>query len=135
MWTLLLAVLLPAASAWSGTPKPSDGAQLLRVAAPGVQLIMVEQRGCQYCLKWDRDVGRVYAKTSEGRFAPLRRVGRDAALLKPFAPVVYTPTFILTRNGSEVGRITGYPGEPYFWEELGVMLQAIGHLPPGAGKS
>jgi hypothetical protein len=132
---LLVAGLLPAASAWSIGPRPSKRAPLVPVAATGAQLIMVEERGCQYCLKWNRDVGRVYARTSEGRFAPLRRVGRDAAVLKPFAPVIYTPTFILTRNGSEVARITGYPGEPYFWEELGVMLRAIGHMTAEPDKS
>jgi hypothetical protein len=92
---------------------------------------MVDEKGCHYCQKWNRDVGRVYSKTAEGRFAPLRRVGRNAGVLKQYAPIVYTPTFILTRGGREVGRITGYPGEPYWWEELSGLLGAVGYSPVG----
>lgn len=139
--TALLAALVPVlVTAVSGAAAglklrtiPQGVAQGVTVAAAGIRLIMVEQRGCQYCLKWDRDVGRVYPKTSEGRFAPLRRASRDATVLKNFAPVIYTPTFIVTRNGAETGRISGYPGERYFWEELGVLLREIGYVPNDAG--
>lgn len=87
----------------------------------GVVLIMVEEAGCRFCLRWDAEVGRHYAASAEGRQAPLRRVKRGAAELAPLAPVIYTPTFILAQ-GSRVGRITGYPGESYFWEELEALL-------------
>lgn len=94
--------------------------------AQDLRLVMVEERGCRYCIKWNQDVGRGYARTPEGSAAPLMRVKRDATVLKGLAPVVYTPTFILLRNGGELGRITGYPGQMYFWEELTVLLQAHG---------
>jgi hypothetical protein len=131
---VLVTVVSGAAAGLKPRTIPQGVPQGVTVAAAGIQLIMVEQRGCQYCLKWDRDVGRVYPRTSEGRFAPLRRVGRNAAALKNFAPVIYTPTFIVTRNGAETGRISGYPGEPYFWEELGVLLRDIGYVPNDAGR-
>jgi len=104
-----------------------SGAALLQPARAGsATLIMVEERGCIYCLRWDKDVGRGYARTAEGRAAPLRRVRRDAGVLRALAPVVYTPTFILVRDGREVGRITGYPGQLYFWDELSDMMAKAG---------
>lgn len=104
----------------------------VRSQAQDLRLVMVEERGCRYCIKWNQDVGRGYAHTPEGSAAPLMRVKRNAPVLKGLAPVVYTPTFILLRNGGELGRITGYPGQMYFWEELTVLLQAHG-VRTGAG--
>jgi hypothetical protein len=95
-------------------------------AAAPFRLIMVEERGCRYCMRWDAEVGAVYPSTREGRFAPLQRVGRDAPALGAYAPVIYTPTFIVARDGEEVGRITGYPGKSYFWEELAQILEPLG---------
>jgi hypothetical protein len=129
-FNLILVFLILAAAVWGASRIAS--AEAIRLAAGRVQLIMVDEKGCHYCQKWNRDVGGVYARTAEGRFAPLRRVGRDAGVLRNFKPVVYTPTFILVRNGGEEGRITGYPGEAYFWEELGVLLNAVGYARRGA---
>lgn len=89
-----------------------------------MRLVMVEERGCRYCLAWDREVGRSYGASAEGRLAPLVRVGRSAPVLASLKPVVYTPTFILIDGGDEVGRITGYPGAAYFWEELAALIAA-----------
>ncbi len=90
---------------------------------------MVEEKGCRFCKKWDAEIGRAYPKSAEGRFAPLKRVRRGAADIKGFNPVVYTPTFIVVRSGEEVGRITGYPGQDYFWSELTPILSAAGFVP------
>jgi hypothetical protein len=87
---------------------------------------MVDDPACQYCRRWNKEVGAGYAQTPEGRAAPLKRVGRNSKALSDFAPVVYTPTFILVREGREVGRITGYPGQFFFWEELSALLQSAG---------
>ncbi len=95
-------------------------------SAPTVGLIMVDDPACSYCKRWHRDVGGGYGRTAEGRAAPLQRVGRDAKVLRNFAVVVYTPTFILVRDGREVGRITGYPGQFYFWEELASLMSSAG---------
>jgi hypothetical protein len=35
---------------------------------------------------------------------------------------VFTPTFILIQDGTEVGRIEGYPGEDFFWPLLAGMI-------------
>ena len=122
---MLALVALLAVSLWLG----AGPSRALAGADTGVRLVMVEEKGCRYCKAWDADIGGIYHKTSEGRFAPLKRVRRGAPEIKGFNPVVYTPTFILVRSGEEVGRITGYPGKGYFFEELEVLLSAIGYFP------
>jgi thioredoxin-related protein len=94
-------------------------------ADSGFALVMVEQRGCGYCKAWHADVGPEYPITPEGRFAPLR-VADLHALPEDLGLVrrpVFTPTFILTRDGQEIGRIEGYPGEDFFWVLLDRLLQ------------
>ena len=39
--------------------------------------------------------------------------------------ILYTPTFVLMDQGAEVGRITGYAGEEFFWGLLGVELKKL----------
>lgn len=99
--------------------------QTRMAAAQEWQLVLIEQHGCAYCARWNRDVAPEYPLTPEGHFAPLRRV--DLAQPLPgdltFATrPVYTPTFILMRDGTEVSRLEGYPGEDFFWGLLGRML-------------
>lgn len=104
-------------------------ASLTSHAASPIRLVMVEEPGCRFCQKWHAEIGRGYPKTDEGRFAPLKRVRRGAPDLKGLAPVVYTPTFILMRSGEELGRVTGYPGADYFYDELRPLLSAAGYFP------
>lgn len=108
------------------------------VARPGhvlaAELVMFETPGCPWCAAWNRDVGVIYAKTEEGRIAPLRRV--DIGALRPvdlggLEGILYTPTFVLVEEGVEVGRIVGYLGEDHFWGLLSEMLQRL----PGASGS
>src|SRR4029453_3238313 len=87
-------------------------------AGSDIRLVMVEEKGCRFCKMWEAQIGRAYPKSAEGRFAPLKRVRRGAPEIRGFNPVVYTPTFIVVRSGEEIGRITGYPGQDYFWSEL-----------------
>ena len=90
------------------------------------ELIMFESATCPWCAAWDRDVGIIYDKTDEGKQAPLRRADVDAPRptdLRHIESIVYTPTFVLTEHGREVGRIVGYPGEDFFWGLLGDLLR------------
>ncbi len=94
--------------------------------ARAVELIMVEQPGCHYCIEWKTVLGPIYPKTPEGAYAPLRMI--DLADAPPdgmtFARRVnFTPTFVLVDNGTELARIEGYPGEDFFWGLLGMMLE------------
>jgi hypothetical protein len=109
-----------------GAAAQETGQTVVPARAEGTALIMVDDPACGYCIRWNKEVGRGYGRTAEGRAAPLRRVGRDSRALADFAPVIYTPTFILVRGGREVGRITGYPGQLYFWEELSNLMSSAG---------
>jgi len=95
-------------------------------AGASVRLLMVEAPNCIYCRKWDTEIGDRYSKSDEGRFAPLKRVPRDSPDLESLDPAIFTPTFIVVRGKEEVGRITGYPGHIFFWEELYPILVAAG---------
>ena len=102
---------------------------LVPLAAPAeTRLMMVDEPGCPYCAQWEAEVGDAYARTDEGRRAPLMRVDirdltHDGALA---GPVLYTPTFVLLVDGREAGRIEGYPGEDFFWGLLGQLLDGAG---------
>ena len=104
-------------------------AVLWPAAASAAELVMFTRDGCPWCARFEREVGPIYPKTTEGRLAPLRRVevvagGSVMSGLKE--PVVAAPTFVLFDEGREVGRITGYLGDDAFWGLLGKMLAAIG---------
>jgi thioredoxin-related protein len=106
-------------------------ALLLAAALPSArseaaELIMFDKEGCIWCARWERDIGRGYQDSREGQSAPLRRVDireqrRLGVTLEE--PVIYTPTFILTEDGEEVGRITGYRGPDVFWASLDELLR------------
>ncbi|RAP42038.1 hypothetical protein BYZ73_06700 [Rhodovulum viride] len=87
---------------------------------------MVERTGCAYCVLWNREIAPIWPKTREGRTAPLRRIDLDAKLPEDVRLVSrpqYTPTFVLLRDGVEIGRLEGYPGEDFFWGLIGAMVQ------------
>ena len=90
------------------------------------QLVMFNASECEWCERWDEEVGVIFSKTDEGKRLPLRRVDIHddrPADIKWIDRVVYTPTFILIEKGREVGRINGYPGEDHFWGLLGVLIK------------
>lgn len=103
---------------------------MLSVAAfaPGAkaaQLVMFESAYCYWCERWNDEVGEYYARTAEGRAAPLRRVDLEAprpADLRSLRGVVMTPTFVVMDGGREVGRIVGYPDKILFWKMLAQLL-------------
>ena len=94
-------------------------------AASRLELVMVEQRGCAYCARWDAEIAPIYPKTEEANRAPLRRIDLRAPVPEDLSlarPAIFTPTFVLVRDGAEVDRIEGYPGPDFFWSLLGDML-------------
>ncbi len=101
--------------------------------APAV-LLLIQDHGCPYCARWDREVGIGYPKSEEGRFAPLVRRFRGADDIGFVTNVVYSPTFILLSHGEEVGRIVGYQGPDFFWADIGRLVAKAG-FKAGAGKS
>lgn len=93
-----------------------------------VELIMIEQAHCPWCEKWDEEIGDMYHKTDEGKFAPLRRVDMFHPLpddLQELKLGSFTPTFVLWDQGKEVGRLRGYAGDEFFWGLLDELLQKL----------
>jgi hypothetical protein len=92
-------------------------------------LIMVDDKGCVYCVKWNKEVAAPYQASDEGHFAPLERRTKGHADLVGLPGIRYTPTFILIARGTEVGRIVGYGGEDPFWGELDQLMKRAGFRP------
>jgi hypothetical protein len=104
---------------------------LLGMAGPSgadTYLFMAEERGCMWCARWNAEIADIYPKTAEGQAAPLRRydLHGPAPDVDFKTKVRFTPTFILVRDGVEVGRIEGYPGEDFFWGLMERMLDRAG---------
>ena len=92
----------------------------------GLRLVMVDDPACVYCRKWLKEIGPGYPLTPAGRRAPLVRRSKGDASLAGLANVQFTPTFILVRDGHEVGRFVGYAGPETFWEMLDGLLANAG---------
>jgi thioredoxin-related protein len=95
-------------------------------AANAFELVMFGRPGCVWCARWEREVAPAYPRAEIGRLAPVRRMDirdqrRSGISLEE--PVIYTPTFVLSDNGVEIGRITGYQNEQMFWGTLDSLLQ------------
>ncbi len=96
------------------------------VAVAQSTLVMVEEKGCIWCARWNTEIAPIYPKTPEGQAAPLRRIDIKSPLPDDliFARSLYfTPTFVLVVDGKEASRIEGYPGEDFFWGLLERMLE------------
>jgi thioredoxin-related protein len=97
-------------------------------SARAAELVMFLASNCEWCEVWDKEVGTVFAKTAEAKRAPLRRIDifdprpKDLDQVKG---IHFTPTFVLMEKGTEVGRITGYPGESFFWELLNGLIAKL----------
>lgn len=116
------------------------GAALCLAALPAwaVELVMVEQHGCHYCARWNAEIGPIYPMTSEGAYAPLRRVELGSEEMEKLAVqrrVNFTPTFVLVDGkGAEMARLEGYPGEDFFWGLLERMLLDLTDYAPPDGS-
>jgi hypothetical protein len=117
-------------------------AAMLALSSPlsafGAELIMFEQAGCAWCEKFDREIAPVYAKTAEGRRAPLRRVNIDYPLPADLGFIALerlAPLFVLVDKSREIGRIRGYPGEDHFCALLGVLIRKLDADGTGAERT
>jgi hypothetical protein len=96
--------------------------------AEAAELVMFERAGCPYCARFNREVAPVYARTDEGKIAPLRRVDIHAPIppdLRSIAIERITPVFVLVEHGREVGRVRGYPGDENFWGLLAGLIEQL----------
>ena len=92
----------------------------------GTLLLMVEDRGCPYCLRFDAEARDSYINSAEGRLAPLVRRRRGDGSIAFLQRVVYSPTFVLLVEGREVGRAVGYQGAELFWMEIARLMREAG---------
>ncbi len=95
--------------------------------ASGLRLLMIEQPGCAYCVAFNRDIAPIYEKTEHGAAAPLfhadLRKDMPEGITLESRPFV-TPTFILIGpDGHEMSRMTGFPGEDFFWPYIAKMIE------------
>lgn len=100
---------------------PPDSAR-----AQDFRLLMIEQAGCYYCRVFNRDMAPIYENSNEGKLAPLvhaqLREPLPEGITLTTTPFV-TPTFILLGpDGAEIERLTGFPGEDFFWSYIGDMI-------------
>lgn len=108
---------------------------LWQAPSRAAELLMLEQAGCSWCKVWNEEVGVAYSKTTEGKFAPLRRVDIHQKLPEDLTGLMvgrFTPTFVVWHEGREIGRIQGYPGGHFFWPMLQEILQQVY---PGIGEA
>lgn len=101
---------------------------VLSLPAFAAELVMYTRTGCPFCVRFEREVAPLYAKTPEGKAAPLRRIELPAGGVRGAElrePVIATPTFVLVDDGREVGRITGYLNDDMFWGLLGRLVAVI----------
>ena len=92
----------------------------------GGQLLMITSDSCPWCEAFEEEVGQAYDQTEDAALLPLRRHDFFETLpneLKSITPATMTPTFIILLDGSEVGRIVGYPGAELFWWRLSEFVE------------
>lgn len=103
--------------------------------AHAAELLMFEERGCPWCLRWKQEVGVGYPRTPEGQRAPLRTIELHLGApqgVQLSLPVRVSPTFVLVDDaGREVGRIVGYPGANFFWGLFGELAKKLPPRPAG----
>ena len=124
-----LAALCAAATLPIATGRTLAAGPDLRLATA---LIMIEDRGCRYCVRFDAEARPSYENSPEGRFAPLVRRPRSAPDVRFLSEVVYSPTFILLVEGREIGRVVGYQGADLFWMEMAGLMRKAGFRPGAA---
>ncbi|WP_061020936.1 hypothetical protein [Bradyrhizobium sp. CCH5-F6] len=105
---------------------------LAATSSRAAELVMFERSGCLWCARFNAEIAPIYDRTEESQAAPLRRVDLGAPLPADLAgidPGAFTPTFVVVKEGREIGRIRGYPGNAYFFGLLNRILSNAGSEP------
>ncbi len=99
--------------------------------AEAAWLVFLERADCPYCRRWLRDVGeQSWNRSDLGARAALWRVDVAAGLpehLRFIRNWRFTPTFVLVQGDREVGRIIGYNGDLFFWQQAEVLIGRLPH--------
>lgn len=97
-------------------------------SAFAAEILVLEQPGCPYCAKFEKEIAPIWEKTDEGKRASLRRVDITKDWPDDLASIKHdrlTPTFVLVDDGKELGRLRGYPGDQYFWFLIDQLLDKL----------
>jgi len=101
---------------------------LLAQSSLGDELVYIYGPDCGACMKWQQDIGPIYAKTDEAKRLPLIKItlqdwqtGKHPLANCKIGPVHGTPTFIQVFQCEELDRIVGYSNDELFWLALGRM--------------
>jgi hypothetical protein len=81
------------------------------------RLLMLKEAWCDWCIKWEEEIGPVYDRTEEGRRAPLIRADIHEPLPEGITlqrRANFTPTFVLLEDG-----------EHFFFGMLGKLLEKL----------
>ena len=92
------------------------------------ELIMFSSPGCSRCEAWEKDIGVIFQLTEEAKHFRLIHIDITDPLpsrLSNLDAVQYTPTFVVLDKQREIGRITGYINEGYFWWELQNIIKRL----------
>lgn len=102
------------------------------------ELVYFHSEACPVCDRWNEEVGTIYPKTEESQRLPLRKqsihddVPKDLTFVNA---VGFTPTFVVVEDGREVGRITGYVNDMFFWQHIEEMIAKVKAPVPSAAQS
>lgn len=91
----------------------------------GLEFLVLEVKDCHVCELIHTHILPQYERSTTAREAPMRFVDLNAineAQLGLKAPVTTVPTIVLTREGQEVARLTGYTGPQIFFQAVPEML-------------
>ncbi len=92
-----------------------------------MQLIVMEAEGCIYCNVFRRDVLPSYEASERGKDLPVRFVDvNDVAktAIELQSPIDILPTFVVTKDNREIGRIPGYMGPEDFFHSIAYLLSS-----------
>ncbi len=93
----------------------------------GFELIVLEAEGCIYCSLFRRDVLPAFTASEQGRNMPVRFLDineLEGAGLELRSNVNIVPTFVVTRDRKEIGRIPGYVGPENFYHTIDYLLSS-----------
>ena len=81
------------------------------------ELVMFSSPLCTHCVHFEQNVAPGYKDHALSKIAPLSSVNMDeqgTGIYHLKEPIEVLPTFVIIKNGKEVGRLAGYPEQTYF---------------------
>jgi hypothetical protein len=118
----LLLIMVPLARGNAGidpdAPVPHFG---------NLQLVVMEAEGCIYCSIFRRDVLPAFQTSERGKDMPVRFVDVNDVPktgIELQSPIDILPTFVITKDNHEIGRIPGYMGPEDFFHSINYLLSS-----------